>query len=1225
MATTPRSIRASLYIDGQPAENSIKNVQQVARGLRRDLEQMAIGSSQYNNTLAQLRVHEATLQRHRDGIRGIGGAFGWLRTEVGKMGALAVGFLGFQFITEQFQNIIVNNAKLSDSLADVRKTTGLSEEGIRRLQTELNKLETRTSRKELLDLAQVAGKLGVSGERDILGFVRAADKIKVALGGDLGDAEQAINSLGKLTELFKIKQEFGLEGALIKTGSAINALGAAGTASESYLVEFTKRMGGIAPQANFSIQSILGLAATMDELGQPVEAAATAIGQFVVGMGKDIPGFARIAGMGVKEFSKVLKTDGNQALLEVLKNLQSTGMGVGGLAEKMGMIGEEGARATSALGALSNNLDLLVTRQKLSNEQFELGTSLQQEFDVKMSTFGATLDNMTKKFNSLSTNNVLTDFLKNLVFGFSQFLDWGQRNAVMIVNFTKALLVAAVAWGGYRLAILLTNTALEINAARATLLRTVTLALSYATALLSGNTVRAQRALALMNVTAAANPFGAVVAVVLALATAFALYSKTTTAAQKAQESFNSIDAEAKKNQMAEIDRIVQLKKILDSENVARDKKLIALKQLRDIMPDALKHLSDEEALTNKGSIAISKYIQQLERKSIAEAAQAKIQELRKRNIDIESGAVNDTSLWQDTKAFLRAGTIDKFRSNQKGYGKANANDEKIDNEAQIKSIQDRYKNDIYNVDTALKVGDVTTGTGSTGGLTPDNAKAKAEQEKQKAIAEFEKLSDQYKKLNLQRLDDQLSANEKEVAQEANKYNALIEKEKDFLKFKGITAEQKKETKAALKKLETDRDTAVGNLRLRQETEMVEKMKDLRTKLADVHESELVKEQDQINKFYDQQEKDNAGNEKALALLRQNRVQELNDSDLREKERLEKEKLEIESRYETLSGNKKENKLALINKKYDDELIALKLKYSKEIQLTKEFQDAVNLIENNRKAETKYQEKADLQEKRDFQIQMAQQAADATFSIISANQKAQLEKRVSSIERERDEELSAKNLTEKQKDAINDRYNQKIREEKVKGWRAEQAAAVAQAVVNGALAVTKVLAQTGVLSPFAIPAVIAGTALQIGTILAQPTPQFATGGFSNQDPAGFVTGSTIFTNSASGRPFEAGEKGREWIAPNWMIRDPRYANVINTLEVARKEKRSFAVGGYNNDVKPSVSGQPHSGMDLERLEAMMIKMISAQEASNKRPVVLSYKYLRDFAKEIDQIELSQGG
>ena len=49
---------------------------------------------------------------------------------------------------------------------------------------------------------------------------------------------------------------------MLKTGSAINSLGQASTASEAFLVDFAKRMGGIASQAGFTIDQVLGLGAT---------------------------------------------------------------------------------------------------------------------------------------------------------------------------------------------------------------------------------------------------------------------------------------------------------------------------------------------------------------------------------------------------------------------------------------------------------------------------------------------------------------------------------------------------------------------------------------------------------------------------------------------------------------------------------------------------------------------------------------------------------------------------------------------------------------------------------------------------------------------------------------------------------------------------------------------------------------------------------------------------
>ena len=160
--------------------------------------------------------------------------------------------------------MIQGNAELSDSLADVMKTTGMTEEEVKRFNSMLKNIDTRSSRKELLELAVVAGKLGISGTKDVFEFVRAADQINVALTEDLGgNAEDAVNSLGKLTELFGIKAEFGLEQSLLKTGSAINALGAASTASEAYLVNSAKRMGGAGKQADISLQNILGYGAAL--------------------------------------------------------------------------------------------------------------------------------------------------------------------------------------------------------------------------------------------------------------------------------------------------------------------------------------------------------------------------------------------------------------------------------------------------------------------------------------------------------------------------------------------------------------------------------------------------------------------------------------------------------------------------------------------------------------------------------------------------------------------------------------------------------------------------------------------------------------------------------------------------------------------------------------------------------------------------------------------------
>ena len=151
-----------------------------------------------------------------------------------------------------------------EALTDAMKTTNLTKGQVTELSDELEKFDTRTPQNELLALLRIGGKLGVEGQENLLGFVRAADKINVALKEDLGgDAEGAIAQIGKMVDIFQLEGQYGLESAMIRTGSAINSLGMASTANEGYIVDFTRRLAGIAPNADISIDKILGLAATL--------------------------------------------------------------------------------------------------------------------------------------------------------------------------------------------------------------------------------------------------------------------------------------------------------------------------------------------------------------------------------------------------------------------------------------------------------------------------------------------------------------------------------------------------------------------------------------------------------------------------------------------------------------------------------------------------------------------------------------------------------------------------------------------------------------------------------------------------------------------------------------------------------------------------------------------------------------------------------------------------
>lgn len=410
-----------------------------AQALEAELRDLGPATLDFVNKTKELQSVERRLTELNTTIKGTGGFWNGLSAQVKQFGLLAAGYLGFQAITSQVTNTINRNAQLSDSLTNVAKTTGLTDKAVKELQKSFSSLNTRTTQKDLLDLASVAGKLGLSAREDVLSFVKAADQIKVALAKDLGDnVEDAINNVGKLTSLFKLRETYGIEQSMLKVGSAINALGAASEASESYLVEFSKKFGGIAPNAEISIQDVLGLAATMDKLGQTVEVSTTAIGQLLISLGKDVPYFAKIAGEGTDEFKKrlielgvdgattfkqLLERDANKALIVLLENLKTTGGGVVGMAEKLNAMGVDGSRAASVLGVLSANIDDLKKQQALANSEFEKGTSLTNEFSKANNNFAASYEKLVKRITGIVSNPNTTAFFKEITDGLNNLLD----------------------------------------------------------------------------------------------------------------------------------------------------------------------------------------------------------------------------------------------------------------------------------------------------------------------------------------------------------------------------------------------------------------------------------------------------------------------------------------------------------------------------------------------------------------------------------------------------------------------------------------------------------------------------------------------------------------------------------------------------------------------------------------------------------------------------------
>ena len=525
-----------------------------------------------------------------------------------------------------------------EALTDAMKTTNLTKDEILDLSASLKQIDTKTPQNELLSLVRAGGKLGISGQEDLLGFARAADKINVALSEDLGgNAEAAITAIGKMTDIFSLTDKYGIEQAMLKVGSAINELGMASTANEGYIVDFSKRLAGIAPNADISIDKILGLAATLDKYGQQSETSSTAIGQTIMAMFKRTETFAQIAGIPLEEFSELLKTDVNEALLKVLEGMQRGDGGLASVTAAMEEMHLNGQRAATVLGSLSKHTDELRSQQEIANKAFTAGTSLAEEFAVKNNSLTAELEKQRKAIleNVVSLGEKLNPAM-------SEGLTIANKGLTVfsgLISVIAYLREAIVLWTAAYLANV-TAKKLAVfwsNAHRAELVKelyslrtakTGTLALAVVHNLLAGSVKGAAVAFKMMGRAVKANPVGLIVGAFSAVAGIAVSVVRRFNEISKAQRELNKAYTETIDKIGRERRALERMGKAVTDAKIGSQERADAIKKLNERFGDYLPHLLTEKSSNEEVAAALKLANTELERKiklQAMEEAQTKI------------------------------------------------------------------------------------------------------------------------------------------------------------------------------------------------------------------------------------------------------------------------------------------------------------------------------------------------------------------------------------------------------------------------------------------------------------------------------------------------------------------------------------------------------------------------------------------------------------------------
>lgn len=616
-------------------EYSIKAINQQMKGMERGTEQfkqMELKAKQLKAELQAVRAEgvaqESWIKRSAD----------WFNRMQGiALGAVAA----ISGITFTVKKCVEEYAKMDDEMTNVRKYTGQAAEEVERMNEDFKKMDTRTPRQKLNQLAEDAGRLGITSTAAVEEFVDGADKNNVALGDDLGD--KAVSQIGKLAQMFGEDKTKGLRGAMLATGSAVNELAQNSSASAGYLVDFTARVAGVGKQAGFTQAQIMGLASVLDQNMQQDETAATAVQNLLAKMFQDSAKFAQIAGLNVKEFAKTLKEDANGALLQFLAAMRAKG-GFADLAPMFEEMKMDGSRATGVLTVLADKLDDIKTAQNLANEAYSEGTSVLNEFETQNESVQAQLDKASKKFLDLSIElgqklypaarycisaaslgvralSTLVDFVKD----YWRILIVLTAAIVTYTAVSKAKLIAEkaqMAW--LNIMILREKAHLVLVGLKTSALKTMAIVQMALTREIKLTTA----AQMLWNKVLLANPITAVIAVVAGLTAAIVTLSKETSTAEQAQRDYNDAVTDANKQAAEEEASIMRLVSAIQSNTTAESDRKAALEELNGkLMREHLGNITEEAVRTGQATRQIQSYIDMMKKKIVIDGLQKKLAE----------------------------------------------------------------------------------------------------------------------------------------------------------------------------------------------------------------------------------------------------------------------------------------------------------------------------------------------------------------------------------------------------------------------------------------------------------------------------------------------------------------------------------------------------------------------------------------------------------------------
>lgn len=423
-----------------------KDLKRALGEVKRALDNMSAKDPKRDKLVADMKRIQAQIDANTGAIKRQQGALASLGTTLKNLVAYAGVFAGFNKLKSMIEGVFKANLQLSDSLADIRKVSGLTFEEINKLYTKISKIDTRNTIETLNKLAYAGAKLGIQehgGVEALTGFVRAAEQVQMALGEDLG--EEALPALAKLTEVMGLINKYGVEQSMQKAASAIFQLSTTSTSTGKNIVEFSKRLMGLANVSRISADELLAIGSAADAMGLMPEVAATTFNKLFTSIQKNHNLLEKSLGL-VKGSINENFTKGQtiKTIVDIFESMNKRG-NMNALDTIFKDLGSDGARLVAVMTTMADRVDILKTHLATSTKAFKDGTAVINEYMIQNETAAALMERASNIWAKAFTNPEGVDMVKQLAQEWYDLSKEMTQNTTIMWSLKKAIEGVALA------------------------------------------------------------------------------------------------------------------------------------------------------------------------------------------------------------------------------------------------------------------------------------------------------------------------------------------------------------------------------------------------------------------------------------------------------------------------------------------------------------------------------------------------------------------------------------------------------------------------------------------------------------------------------------------------------------------------------------------------------------------------------------------------------------